>query len=197
MRAVQLAVTGRLSRVTRFLFIFSVGLVCGFGSLYAQNSQISGRILDPSQASVNSATVSLTRVDTGDHREAASSAEGYYSFPLLVPGVYDLTVQKDGFQSQTHKGVKVETGQISSVDVTLARRSLAVCQRRRNCGAVQADSAAVSQVVTSQTMYGHATGRPAVVPIGPPQWLRSTERHRLKFYLCHCRRPGKQHQLLH
>jgi hypothetical protein len=119
MQALRPALRVRAIGITRFFFILVVALACCGGALYAQNSQISGRILDPSQASVESATVSLTRADNGDHREATSSAEGYYSFPLLVPGTYDLTVQKTGFQSQIRKGITVGTGQISSVDVAL------------------------------------------------------------------------------
>jgi Carboxypeptidase regulatory-like domain len=64
--------------------LLSLVLTSGIGALYAQNSQISGRILDPSQAGIDSAVATLTRVDTGDRRETVSTAEGYYSFPLLA-----------------------------------------------------------------------------------------------------------------
>src|ERR1700728_719582 len=124
-----------------------------FTSLYAQDSQVSGRVLDPTQAAVSSAAVVLTQADTGDRREAASNAEGYYTFPLLVPGMYDLTVQKAGFQSQTRKGIKVETGQISAVDVTLAlgdiSQSVSV---DATVALLQADTAAVSDVVENATI---------------------------------------------
>jgi Carboxypeptidase regulatory-like domain len=121
--------------------------------LYGQNSQVSGRVLDPSQAGVTAAAVVLTQADTGDRREAATNAEGYYTFPLLLPGVYDLTVQKDGFESQTRKGIKVETGQISAVDVTLAvgevSQSVSV---DASLPLLQTDSAAVSNVVENATI---------------------------------------------
>jgi hypothetical protein len=97
--------------------------------------------------------VSLTETATGDRREAASNTAGYYTFPLLVPGVYELTVQKDGFQTETHKGIEVKTGQISSVDVTLAvgevSQSVSV---DASVPLLQADSAAVSNVVENATI---------------------------------------------
>jgi hypothetical protein len=135
------------------IFLGAATVAIGPSPLYAQDSQVSGRILDPSQAGIQSATAVLTRVDTGDRRETTSSSEGYYSFPLLVPGVYDLAVQKEGFQSQTRKGIKVETGQISSVNVTL---SLGEVSQSVNVDAVavqlQSDSAAISRVVTNETI---------------------------------------------
>ena len=132
---------------------FAALLFVSAGALFAQDSQVSGRILDPSQGRVGSATVLLTRTETGDRRLAASNNEGYYSFPLLVPGVYELAVQKDGFQSQTRKGIKVETGQISTVDVALAigevSQSVSVDEA---VPLLQADSAAVSNVVENATI---------------------------------------------
>lgn len=87
--------------------------------LCAQDSQVSGQIRDVSEAAIGGAKVALTRVETGDHREITSGDEGYYSFPLLVPGHYNLTVEKEGFQTETQNGIQVFTSSISTVDVTL------------------------------------------------------------------------------
>jgi Carboxypeptidase regulatory-like domain/TonB dependent receptor len=91
----------------------------GAGFAHAQNSQVSGQIRDTTQAAVPGATVTLRRADTGDHREITSTNGGYYSFPLLLPGRYDLRVEKAGFETQTQTGIVVETGSISTVDVSL------------------------------------------------------------------------------
>jgi hypothetical protein len=143
----------KMQNTQRRFLLYSAALVSALTSLYAQDSQVSGRVLDSTEAAVSSAAVVLTQADTGDRREAASNAEGYYTFPLLVPGVYDLTVQKDGFQSQTRKGIKVETGQISAVDVTLAvgdiSQSVSV---DATVPLLQADTAAVSDVVENSTI---------------------------------------------
>jgi len=58
-------------------------------------------------------------VESGDQRENGSNSQGLYSFPLLVPGHYTLTVEKDGFQSETVSGIEVLTASVSTVDVTL------------------------------------------------------------------------------
>jgi outer membrane receptor protein involved in Fe transport len=121
--------------------------------LYAQDSQITGRISDPSQAAVAFAQATLVRTDTGDRREATSSSEGYYTFPLLPPGIYDLTIKKDGFQSQTRQGIKVETGQVTSADVTLALGEVSQAVNvQADVAQLQTDSSAVAHVVASETI---------------------------------------------
>ena len=123
------------------------------GALYAQDSQVSGRITDPSSAGVGAASVALTATATGDRRESVSNTEGYYTFPALVPGVYNVTVQKEGFQSKTETGITVETGQISSVDVKLAvgevSQSVSV---DATVPLLQTDTGAVSNVVENSTI---------------------------------------------
>ena len=130
-----------------------LAITLGASSLFAQSTQITGQILDSSQSAVSGAVAALTRTDTGDRRETVSNTDGYYSFPLLQPGVYDLSVKKDGFESQTNKGIKVETGQISSVDVTL---TVGEVTQQVNVEAtaeqLQGDSSAVSHVVTNETI---------------------------------------------
>ena len=88
--------------------------------LFAQNSEVAGSVTDPSKAAVSGADVTLVQTETGGRRGAISSPEGYYTFPLLLPGTYELTVIKGGFQKQSRTGITVETGQISTVDVELA-----------------------------------------------------------------------------
>ena len=102
-------------RILGYLFVVFAGVL----SLQAQTSQVSGQVRDTSQAAIPGAKVSLTRTETGDHREIESSGEGYYSFPLLLPGHYDLQVEKEGFEAQRQTGIVVETGAISTVDLTL------------------------------------------------------------------------------
>ena len=121
--------------------------------LRAQSSEISGRILDTSKAAVTGAVVTITRAQTGDHRGAVSSADGYYAFPLLLPGNYEVKVAKDGFQTLTRTGIRVETGATSTVDLELTvgtlTQSLTV---DANAPLLEAQSAAIAAVVENQTI---------------------------------------------
>ena len=138
---------------TVFPAAVALAVVLSASSLYAQSTEITGQILDPTQSAVVGATAELTRVDTGDRRQTASNADGYYSFPLLQPGIYDLSVRKDGFESQTNKGIKVETGQVTNVDLSL---TVGEISQQVNVEAaveqLQTDSSAISHVVTNETI---------------------------------------------
>jgi hypothetical protein len=133
------------------LSTFLVLLFCS--PLAAQTSEISGRISDPSKAVVSGADVSLTRTDSGEHRQAVSSGEGYYVFPLLVAGVYELSVTKQGFQKQSRTGIAVSTGQISTVDFELAvgtaTESVTVTSE---VPLLQGESASVNAVVENESI---------------------------------------------
>src|SRR5258708_5467300 len=137
----------------RVLSIYSVALGLLPMSLHAQTSKVSGRIQDASKAAVSGANVTLTRTETGDHRQALSSQEGYYSFPLLLPGSYEVRVEKDGFQTDTRTGIKVETGSISTVDFDLLVGAVSQSVTVDASGPLlQTGSAAVASVVENQTI---------------------------------------------
>jgi hypothetical protein len=104
----------------RFLLFAILVLGVGAGSLRAQDSQVSGQVLDASNAAVPGAKVALTRVESGEQRQITSSSEGFYSFPLLLPGHYELRVEKDGFQAYARTGIVVETASISTIAVNLS-----------------------------------------------------------------------------
>jgi len=128
-------------------------LLAVLSPLAAQNSEISGRVLDPTKGAVNDAQVTLTRADTGDRREAVSSAEGYYTFPLLVAGTYEVSVTKEGFQKENHTGITVETGQVSTVDINLVVGSVSQSvEVSTTVPLMQSEEAAVNAIVENQTI---------------------------------------------
>src|SRR5208283_4099212 len=104
-----------LGRVLLFISMAAAAVT----TLQAQDSQVSGQIRDTSQAVVAGAQVTFFCEEYGDHREVTSGNEGYYSFPLLVPGHYDLKVEKAGFEAEAQTNIPVLTGSVSTVDVTL------------------------------------------------------------------------------
>ena len=77
--------------------------VCLIGSLsqvvvLAQESAaLSGEVIDPSQAAVVGANVTLTDLQRGVRRVRATNETGSYLFEPLEPGVYSLLVQSKGF----------------------------------------------------------------------------------------------------
>jgi hypothetical protein len=137
----------------RILLVAGLLILGGEVLVQAQDSQVSGQIRDASQAAVPGAKVMLTRVETGDHREGTSGNEGYYSFPLLVPGHYDLKVEKAGFETETQTGIVVLTGSISEVDVSLKVGSeTQTVSVDASVPLLQTETSAVAHVVENETI---------------------------------------------
>ena len=102
------------------------GLVLSYAfcSLLRLNSQttstaILGTVTDPSGAVVTGAKVTLLQVQTGTRRQEVTSSSGDYSFPLLDPGEYTVTVEGKGFKTETVRGISLELNLRARIDVHL------------------------------------------------------------------------------
>jgi outer membrane receptor for ferrienterochelin and colicin len=79
------------------------------GSSISQGGQVLGSV-----------TIKIVNNETGLTRSVVSDSEGSFRFPLLPPGMYDITAMKDGFQITAQKDVKVGMGGKVSLNMTLA-----------------------------------------------------------------------------
>jgi hypothetical protein len=120
--------------------------------LHAQEfrSTISGRVTDPSGASIPSAKVIATEVNTGAKAEATTSADGEYTLPFLAPGPYRLSVEVQGFKKYTQSGITIGTNVRVSQDVVLQIGSQAESVTvTADVALLSTASASVGQVITS------------------------------------------------
>jgi hypothetical protein len=83
------------------------------------SSTVTGKISDPTGATVPEASVSASNEDTGLPRSGSSNTEGNYVLPLLPPGRYRITVQKEGFKPVTRSGVVLQVNQVARIDFVL------------------------------------------------------------------------------
>ncbi len=79
---------------------------------------ISGTVFDQSHAVVPGATVNLKGLDTGSTATATTSATGTYSFNLLRPGRYEVSVKQGGF-AELVQTTEVQVGQSTKADLNL------------------------------------------------------------------------------
>jgi hypothetical protein len=108
--------------VELFRNYFSVLLIClaGIAPLRAQNyTLVAGIIQDASGASAPEALVSVVNEDTGFRRVAQSRPDGGYVVSSLQPGVYKITVRKEGFRTAIRFGVRLNPSQPSRLDFKL------------------------------------------------------------------------------
>jgi len=79
---------------------------------------VDGTITDPSGSLLTGIAVTLTNLDTNVTRNAASNESGYFFFPLVNPGRYEVSAAKTGFKRGTQQ-VTVRTGIRSTADFSL------------------------------------------------------------------------------
>lgn len=84
-----------------------------------RNTYLAGSILDPSEARVPGAQVTVVDEDTGFRRITQSGLDGRYLVASLQPGVYKVTVRKEGFRTVIHFGVRLEAARPARLDFTL------------------------------------------------------------------------------
>src|SRR5581483_9660779 len=80
---------------------------------------ISGVVSDSAHALVPGATVTLRNQATAVARETVTDSAGFFSFPNLLPAVYDLTVSAKGFKTAVQKGLVVVVDHALRADVQL------------------------------------------------------------------------------
>ena len=80
---------------------------------------MSGTVKDVSSAVITNATVNATNVETGVQHQVATNGQGFYSFPDLAIGRYNITIQKTGFNPYQRTGITVDANSALVVDAVL------------------------------------------------------------------------------
>lgn len=96
-------------------------LLAATGSAFAQdtNATLTGRVTDASHAVLPGASVTVTDLTTNAVRHTKTNKAGDYSVSNLVPGMYSVVIEMQGFKSVEQPSVTLETAQIARLDVTM------------------------------------------------------------------------------
>jgi len=81
---------------------------------------LNGVVRDASDAVLPGATVTLTNAGTGFSQSEVSSEIGVFNFPQLPVGTYKVTVELEGFKTQTYNDVVINVGQTYSLNAKLS-----------------------------------------------------------------------------
>jgi hypothetical protein len=81
----------------------------------ATTADLVGRVTDDSGAVLPGATVTITHTGTGQARTQVTSSTGDYAFNLLPIGTYQITIELQGFKTQTAR-MTVAAGDRARVD---------------------------------------------------------------------------------
>ena len=93
-------------------------LCLGAGLAWADiTGSISGIVTDSSGSVIPGATVTATNTQTGIRSVVKTDQKGFYSFPSLAVGTYDLRVEQKGFKEFEKQGIVIEVNSAIRADV--------------------------------------------------------------------------------
>jgi hypothetical protein len=95
----------KLKSLVCMVFALALGCASLFGQTVA--SSVVGTVVDPADAAVAGAQVTLINTGTGAVRQGTTDNYGTFRFVELDPGTYNLTVKATGFKTETQTGIEV------------------------------------------------------------------------------------------
>jgi hypothetical protein len=117
-------------------------------------TEVRGRVVDTQGAVLPGVTVTVRNQDTGMFRETLSNPDGTYFVSGIVPGVYEITAELQGFKKYNRRDVRLEVGRTTTIDLELSVGAL------EETVTVAAESPLVD--VTSKEVGGSVTARELV-----------------------------------
>ena len=121
--------------------------------LHAQRASLSGSVSDQSGSPVSAVKVTLLNVDQGLKRETTTNENGYFTVPLLQPGNYVVTAQKDGFAVSEITDLALHVGDVRGIQIRLQVSAAPVeIQVSANNETVETVNTALGQIVTSDVV---------------------------------------------
>src|SRR5208282_6156217 len=102
------------------ILVLALLFTCAYPAFAQVNTaQLNGTVRDESGGAVGKAAVSLRDTNTNRLYTTGTNDSGFYVFPNLPPGRYELKVSFTGFSNYTQTGFALTVGQTATVDITL------------------------------------------------------------------------------
>lgn len=118
---------------------------------------ISGTVKDMTGAVVPVASVKVRNLGTGVQQSTQTNSDGFFAFPSIPVGQYEIDISRPGFKPFKRTGVAIDVNTRLEVDVTL--------QMGEETQEITVHSAAV-QVETQNTQMGNVITGPVITAVG-------------------------------
>ncbi|HUK19773.1 MAG TPA: carboxypeptidase-like regulatory domain-containing protein [Bryobacteraceae bacterium] len=99
--------------------ILGFSSVCSIPATAQRYASLTGHILDPSEAGISGAAITVVNEDTGFRRSAVSELGGTYLVSSLDAGMYKVTVRKENFQTLVRFDLELKPATSTLADFTL------------------------------------------------------------------------------
>src|SRR5229473_721910 len=129
-----------------------LSLFCLSRLAVAQTASISGTVTDTTAAVVPQVRVTARNLATSVSRRTTTDGSGTYRITSLIPGIYDVLVQRPGFKTVEYSRVELAVGQVQNLSPTLVPSATAetVTVHGEEVAPVDLDDAQIGNLVKSQ-----------------------------------------------
>jgi len=179
----------------KFPLLHGLGIVAlllmVFVSASAQEfrGSITGKITDQNGALLPAATVTLKNIETNVENTTVANDDGTYTFPLVNPGKYTVTVAASGFNNASREGIEVSVAARLTVDIQLQPAGVAAMVNIVSGPILETGSVSTGSVIdnkqiselplTEGSAYQLATLAPGIVYTGNPLFTGPTSNSNL------------------
>ncbi len=112
-----MAYFGRIRSIKAFLLVV---LWMGFRAFAQFNSAtVIGVVQDSSKAAITDARLKLINTQTGTENDSTTNREGGFLLPGIIPGVYALQIERDGFATTQVNGMTLNGGDTKNLLVRM------------------------------------------------------------------------------
>ncbi|MCX6596440.1 MAG: TonB-dependent receptor [Acidobacteria bacterium] len=101
------------------LLLFALFSTFTFAQTNATDAALDGYVMDEPGGRIAGASVSIRSMLTNQRFETKANDEGYFRFPLLQVGSYELIVAAPGFSEYRQSGIGLRVGQQARVNISL------------------------------------------------------------------------------
>ena len=141
----------------------------------SSTGEITGQVTDDSGAGISDTRVTVRNTGTGESRDFRTDATGNYLVTQLIPGTYEVAVEKDGFRRFVRGGIILQVGQRARIDARLTIGAVTESVMvNAEAPQLETDEASLGQVVETRkilelpmngrNIVGLAAVSPGVVP---------------------------------
>ncbi len=159
-----------LVKMNQRLLVISLALLCCPLTVWSQTTGLSGYVEDERSARLAQVTLTLANLDTGLTRTTVSDEQGHYQFTSVLPGVYQVTAQQNGFRKEVKTGIRVTIDRPAVVNLTL------IVGNVTEEIIVNANPAPV-EILTAESSGLVDERRVAELPLNGRDWVQLAELH--------------------
>lgn len=117
-----------------------------------QTASINGTVTDATAAVVPQAKVTARHLATNVSRTTTTDGSGSYRITSLVPGIYDVLVERPGFKTVGYSRVELTVGQVQNLSPTLVPSATAetITVHGEEVAPLDLDDAQIGNIVSSE-----------------------------------------------